>query len=82
MPSRMSWPEICRAEAYRGRWVALGECTYDTKTAKPVEGLVVDVDEDLAELCTRLRAHEGAARCAILFCDDRPTSDRAARSER
>jgi hypothetical protein len=49
--------------------VALDNCTYDAKTAEPLEGSVVDADDDLVELCTRIR--QGANRhCAILFCEE------------
>jgi len=56
-------------DAYRGRWVALDNCRYDARTAKPVEGTIVDADEDLAELCARIRESENR-RCAILFCNE------------
>jgi hypothetical protein len=35
---------------------------------QPVEGDVVDADEDLADLCGRLREAQRSS-CAILFCD-------------
>ncbi len=75
MGSRQTWPEIRQIEEYQGRWVALDHCRYDSRTAQPVEGSVVDSDEDLAELCTRIKQKEGR-HCAILFCtarDDRTT---------
>jgi len=50
MNSRLTWPQICRSDEFRGRWVALDECKYDARTAQPVEGSVVDADEDLAAL--------------------------------
>jgi hypothetical protein len=68
MGSRMSWPEIRQSAEYRGRWVALDNCKYDAKTAQPVEGSVVDADEDLVELCHRIKQGE-KCHCAILFCD-------------
>lgn len=69
MGSRMTWLEIRQSEEYRGRWVALDHCVYDAKTAKPLEGSVVDVDDDLVELCGRIRS--GANKhCAILFCEE------------
>lgn len=71
MGSRMTWPQIRRSDEYRGRWVALDHCTYDAKTAQPVEGSVVDSDTDLVELCTRIQQSENK-HCAILFCDDAP----------
>jgi hypothetical protein len=57
------------SDEYRGRWVALDNCRYDAKTAQPVEGTIIDADEDLVELCTRIRQSENK-HCAILFCDD------------
>lgn len=68
---RLSWPQIRQSDAYRGRWVALDNCTYDAKTAQPMEGAVVDSDEDLVELCTRIQQSDNK-HCAILFCDDAP----------
>ncbi|WP_146647583.1 hypothetical protein [Labilithrix luteola] len=65
----MTWPQIRMSDAYRGRWVALDNCRYDARTAQPVEGTIVDADEDLAELCTRIRQNE-SRHCAILFCDE------------
>jgi hypothetical protein len=76
MGSRLSWPEIRQSEAYRGRWVALDNCVYDVKTAKPVEGSVVDCDDDLVKLCTRIRSGDNK-NCAILFCEEEtPQSNR------
>lgn len=73
MGSRLTWPEIRSSEAYKGRWVALDECRYDSRTAQPLEGSVVDSDEDLVELCSRIKQNE-SRHCAILFCD--PETDR------
>lgn len=69
MGSRLTWPEIRMSDEFRGRWVALDNCRYDGKTAQPVEGTIVDVDDDLAELCTRIRQNE-SRYCAILFCEE------------
>jgi hypothetical protein len=80
MGSRMSWPEIRQSAEYRGRWVALDNCKYDAKTAQPVEGSVVDADEDLVELCNRIKLCE-KCHCAILYCDGEsppPSSRRSA----
>jgi hypothetical protein len=68
MGSRFTWSQIRQANEYRGRWVALDNCKYDARTAQPVEGSVVDSDEDLVELCGRIQ--QGHRHCAILFCDD------------
>jgi len=49
--------------------VALDQCRYDARTAQPVEGSVVDFDEDLVSLCARIQ-ESGSRHCAILFCDE------------
>lgn len=66
---RLTWEDICRRDEFRGRWVALDGCRYDEDSGRAMEGSVVDVDDDLVELCTRIResAHKN---CAILFCGD------------
>jgi hypothetical protein len=78
--SRLTWPEIRQMGDFRGRWVALDHCRYDQKTAQPIEGVVVDADEDLVELCARIQDSENR-HCAILFCDEpaivEPISSRA-----
>ena len=79
MSSRLTWPQICRSSEFRGRWVALDECNYDPRTARPVEGTVVDADEDLVALCARMQDSDNR-RCAILFCEERDES--APRSSR
>lgn len=65
----MKWTELCASDEYQGRWVALDGCRYDESTAKPVEGTVIDSDEDLVELCNRIRA-AGGRECAILFIEE------------
>ncbi len=69
MGSRMSWPQIRQSDEYRGRWVALDNCRYDARTAEPVEGTIIDADDDLVELCTRIRQSENK-HCAIVFCEE------------
>jgi hypothetical protein len=69
MGSRLTWPEIRGSKEYRGRWVALDHCRYDARTAQPVEGSVVDFDEDLVALCARMQ-ESGSRHCAILFCEE------------
>ena len=69
MKTRMTWPELCRSEQFKGLWVALDNCRYDTATRQPIEGDVVDADEELAELCARMR-EAGRGSCAILYCED------------
>lgn len=65
----MAWWELCRLDEYRGRWVALDNVRYDPVTSRPIEGDVVDADEDLADLCARMRSTDRTA-CAILHCDE------------
>ena len=69
MSSQMTWSELCSCDEFRGRWVALDQCRYDAATAEPVEGTVIDVDDDVAELCNRLRDMD-RRDCAILFIDE------------
>lgn len=79
---RMTWSEICSRAEFRGRWIALDGVRYDEATARPAEGTVVDSDDDLAELCSRIR-RDNRRCCAILFCDDNepaPAPFRAARA--
>ncbi|HEY8038741.1 MAG TPA: hypothetical protein VIF15_03075 [Polyangiaceae bacterium] len=72
MGSRQTWPQICGNDEFKGRWVALDECKYDPRTAQPTEGTVVDADEDLVALCSRMQQTD-SKHCAILFCDERPS---------
>jgi hypothetical protein len=44
MTTRMTWPELCRSERFKGLWVALDNCRYDQATRQPIEGDVVDAD--------------------------------------
>ena len=69
MGSRLTWRQIRQCDEYRGLWVALDECRYDSRTAEPLEGSVVDADEDLVALCSRMQAGDNR-HCAILFCDN------------
>ena len=75
MGSRQTWPQIKQSDAYRGLWVALDGCRYDTRTAQPLDGEVVDADEDLVALCSRMQADD-SRHCAIVFCeaDEPPAS--------
>ena len=66
---RMTWAQICRDDELRGRWIALGECSYDDTTGHATEGLVVDADDDLGELCNRMRESQWK-NCAIFFADE------------
>jgi hypothetical protein len=69
LKTRMTWPELCRSAQLKGMWVALDNCRYDQDSRQPIEGDVVDSDEDLSQLCARMR-ETGRGSCAILFCDD------------
>lgn len=64
---RLSLLQAIEDGLMRGRWVALDECRYDTRTAQVIEGSIVDSDEDLVELCTRMRRAD-LQHCAIVFC--------------
>ncbi|MBW2455554.1 MAG: hypothetical protein JRI68_13625 [Deltaproteobacteria bacterium] len=63
---RVQWDVLSHHADYQGLWVALNAVRYDSGV--PVEGELIDADEDIAVLCTRIQSVEGAA-CAILFCD-------------
>jgi hypothetical protein len=64
----MTWDQICGNQDFRGRWIAVEDCAYDEQTGQATEGLVVDADDDLAELCSRMRDSEWK-NCAIFFAD-------------
>lgn len=76
MQQRMTWKEICHCEDYRGRWVALDDCRYDEASGKASEGAVVDVDDDLVDLCQRLR-ESALKNCAIVFCEEEEETEPA-----
>jgi len=42
------------------------------RTAQVIEGSIVDSDEDLVELCTRMRQAD-MQHCAIVFCSEDET---------
>ena len=69
MGRRLTWREICCSADYQGRWVALDNCRYDRAASAPIEGDVVDTDDDLATLCDRIREAD-RSRCSIVFCDE------------
>lgn len=66
--NRMTWQEICENDDLRGRWVAIDSCRFDETTGQATEGSVVDVDDDLAELCARIRESEWK-NCSIVFAE-------------
>lgn len=69
MLGTVKWSELIASDEYRGRWVALDQCRYDA-AAKPVEGTLVDADDDLVALCNRIRS-SGSHNCAILYIEER-----------
>lgn len=49
--------------------MALDHCRYDSRvSSNPIEGEVVDADDDLSELCYRIR-ERSRGHCAIVFCE-------------
>lgn len=68
MRSQRSLSEIRQSDEYRGRWIAVDNCSYDARTARPIEGTVVDVDDDLVELCKRVRQRDNK-HCVIVLCE-------------
>jgi hypothetical protein len=81
MGERMTWPEICESEQLQGLWVALDHCRYDESTMEPIEGEVVDADEDLSDLCSRMR-EAGRGSCAIRLCRESSGVDSTPRPPR
>ena len=65
---RMTWEQIIESEELRGRWIAMDDCSFDESTGKATEGLVVDSDDDLAELCARIQESEHT-NCSIVLAD-------------
>ena len=60
----------------------LDAARYDETTERPTEGTVVDADDDLAELCGRLKV-TGRKNCAVVFCEQhRETQEPPARVQR
>ncbi len=61
----VAWEDVCGDERWQGRWVALDDCAYN-EAGKATRGLVVDYDDNLAELCARLSA-ERRKSCSVVF---------------
>lgn len=59
---------MCDPAWFGGRWVALDNVRYDPSTTQPLEADVVDADENLGELCARMRELD-RCHCAVLFCE-------------
>jgi len=62
----VAWTDICGDANWEGRWVALDGCTYND-AGQATAGLVVDYDDNLADLCARLSA-ERRKSCSVVFC--------------
>lgn len=62
----VTWEDICDDASWHGRWVALDGCAYN-EAGEATAGLVVDYDNNLAELCARLSA-ERRKSCSVVFC--------------
>lgn len=78
--THVRWSDLRRSSEYQGRWVALDKPRYDEATREPVEGDLVDADEDLGALCARMRQSSRTA-CAIVFCEaESPLSRRVPRT--
>jgi hypothetical protein len=64
--SAMAWEDICGDATWQGRWIALDDCAYNA-AGEATAGLVVDYDDNLADLCARLSA-ERRKRCSVVYC--------------
>jgi hypothetical protein len=62
---RAKWDDLCHADDFAGRWVALDNVRYAPGTNEPLEADVVDVDDDLVELCNRMRAADQTSCCVV-----------------
>ena len=65
---KMTWQEICEDDGLRGRWVAVDGSLFDAATGSAVSAAVVDADDDLAELCVRIREAK-FKNCLILLAE-------------
>jgi hypothetical protein len=72
---RVLWSQLVANDETRGRWVALDDVRYDELSREPLDGCLIDADDDVAALCARIQLREGRA-CSILFCEE---SERGAR---
>ena len=66
-PFRARWEDLCASVEFTGRWIAADQIRYEPGTREPSEVEVVDVDDDLASLCTRMRASNRTS-CCVLHC--------------
>ena len=58
---RVLWSQLVASDEYRGRWVALDDVRYDELSRAPLDGCLVDVDDDVAALCARIQMREAGA---------------------
>lgn len=65
--ARPRWTEIRHMNEFRGSWVALSHCTFDDN-GNTIDGKLVDYDEELSVLCSRLRDN-GWTDCELLHID-------------
>jgi hypothetical protein len=68
---RAFWNELCSTADYSGRWVALDNVRYRSGSTEPFEADVVDVDDDLSELVSRMQASDRTS-CCVMQCRPRP----------
>lgn len=66
-PFRAYWVDLCATEAFSGRWVAVDAVSYRPHAEEPHEVEVVDVDDDLSALVSRMRA-TARTSCSVLQC--------------
>jgi hypothetical protein len=62
----MTWNELRDDDVCRGRWVALDGLGHGDRTGKAAARELVDVDDDLDALCSRVR-DSARKHCAIVF---------------
>ncbi|MFO0611908.1 MAG: hypothetical protein U0414_04920 [Polyangiaceae bacterium] len=64
---RAFWVDLCATEAFSGRWVAVDAVSYRPHADEPHEVEVVDADDDLTALVSRMRANARTS-CSVLQC--------------
>lgn len=76
-PFRARWEDLCASPEFAGRWIAVDHVRYEPGTRDPSEVEVVDVDDDIAALCGRMRAGNRTS-CCVLHCLPRVARVRSA----
>lgn len=61
------WVDLCATAAFSGRWVAVDKVSYRPQSEEPHEVEVVDADDDLAALVSRMRKASRTS-CSVLQC--------------